>query len=197
MLILTVLVAYVLGSVPMGYLVVKALTRQDLRLTGTGRTGGAGALRAAGLPAGLLTGLLDVLKAAAAVWLAAAVLPPSTRPVGMAAAGLAAIIGHSFSAFLKFRGSAGGAPAVGAALAMSPLSLLVVVPVGIAVLLALKVSKLAELAMAVTMLVIFLGLYYFQDAPVNYAWFAAGAVGLLAWQARSILLRRVSALRGR
>ncbi len=198
MLIVLVVLAYVIGSIPMGYLVVRALMRQDLRQAGNGRTGGTNVMRVAGVPAGLLTGLLDVLKGGAGVWLAEALLPPSTRPMGMAMAGLAAVIGHCYSVFLNFRGApAGGAPAVGAALALWPLSVLIVVPVGAAVLLAVKVGRLAELAMALAILVLLAGLAYFQRAPQAYLWFGVGTTVLLAWQARGILWRRVSALRDR
>jgi glycerol-3-phosphate acyltransferase PlsY len=196
MLILIVALAYVIGSIPMGYLVVKAISRQDVRQIGNGHTGGTSALRAAGVPAGLLTGVLDVLKGAAGVWLAQAVLSPGARPAGMALAGLAAMLGHCYSIFLHFKGAAGGgAPALGAAFAMWPLSVLIAVPVAAVVLLAAKVGRLAELAMALAMLVLLVGLAYFDQVPPAYAWFGAGAVALLAWQARAVLWRRYSAIR--
>jgi glycerol-3-phosphate acyltransferase PlsY len=197
MLVLIVLLSYIVGSIPMGYLVVRGLTAQDLRTVGNGRTGGANALRVAGVPAGLLTGLLDVLKGGVGVWVAEAVLPPGSRPLGMALAGLAAVVGHSYSAFLRFRGASAGAPAIGAAFALWPLSVLLVVPVGLAVLLALKVGRLAELAMALALLLLLLGLAYFQQAPQAYVWFGAGAAALLIWQARALLLRRFAGWRER
>lgn len=196
MLTLVIVAAYVLGAVPTGYLVVKALTGQDLRRSTPERMGAATALRVGGLQAGLLTLLLDVLKGAAAVWLASALLPPSLRPTGMAAAGLAAMLGQSVSVFMQLRGSGAAAPAVGAAFGLWPLSALIVVPIGIVVLLALRGSKLAGLAMALAWLLLFLGLYYFQGAPVAYSWFAAGALALLAWEGRSVLTRRMRVWRG-
>src|SRR5258706_14499639 len=69
------LLGYLLGSIPFGLIIVKLKTGKDIRAVESGRTGGTNAMRAAGLPAGLLTALLDVLKAAAAVWIAQAVVP--------------------------------------------------------------------------------------------------------------------------
>ena len=62
MLFLVMVVAYLIGSIPMGFVIVKAVSGQDVRQVGSGRTGGTNAMRAAGLSAGLLTALLDALN---------------------------------------------------------------------------------------------------------------------------------------
>ena len=70
-----IVIAYLLGSIPFGMLIVKIKTGKDIRQVESGRTGGTNAVRAAGLLAGLLTAGLDILKGASVVWLAQAVFP--------------------------------------------------------------------------------------------------------------------------
>ena len=72
------LLAYLIGSFPFGWLIVKLKTGKDIRVIESGRTGGTNAMRAAGFWAGLLTAIMDILKGAAAVWIAKAILPRST-----------------------------------------------------------------------------------------------------------------------
>src|SRR5215510_3760787 len=123
--ITAVVFGYVIGSIPFGLLIVKLKTGKDIRTVESGRTGGTNAARAAGFWAGLLTAIMDILKGAGAVWLAKAVDP--TNHVLHVLAPLAAILGHNYSIFLleraengrlKFRGGAGGAPALGGAMGL-------------------------------------------------------------------------------
>jgi len=70
-----VVIGYIIGSIPFGLLIVKSKTGKDIRTIESGRTGGTNAVRAAGLGAGLLTAIFDILKGAASVWLAQMILP--------------------------------------------------------------------------------------------------------------------------
>ncbi len=88
-----IMLAYVLGSIPFGLLIVKLSTGKDIRQVASGRTGGTNAMRAAGAWAGILTGFMDGLKGAVAVWVARAILPGGDWL--HVAAGLAAILGHN------------------------------------------------------------------------------------------------------
>ena len=91
------LASYIIGSIPFGLIVVKLMTGKDVRTIASGRTGGTNAMRAAGLWAGLLTAILDILKSAATVWLAQAI----TANVWIhAIAPIAAILGHNYSIFM-------------------------------------------------------------------------------------------------
>src|SRR5512136_2479846 len=111
--------AYLFGSIPFGLIVVKLMTGKDVRTIASGRTGGTNAMRAAGPWAGILTAILDILKAAVSVWLAQFF----TSNVWIhALAPVAVILGHNYSIFLvergsdgrvRFRGGAGGAAAGG------------------------------------------------------------------------------------
>lgn len=115
--ILTGLVAYLIGSIPPGYLYVKWFKKVDVRTVQSGRTGGTNVLRAAGTTIGILTALSDVLKGACAVWvtraLFGAALTPAQAAWATATAGLAAVVGHNWSIYIGFGGGAGTTPNVG------------------------------------------------------------------------------------
>jgi acyl phosphate:glycerol-3-phosphate acyltransferase len=104
-------VAYLLGSIPFGLLVVKALGRGDIRAAGSGNIGAANVARNAGALAGVLTLLLDAGKGYLAVWLASRETGGNTR--WMIAAAAAAVLGHVFPLWLKFRGGKGVATGLG------------------------------------------------------------------------------------
>ncbi|HKY03823.1 MAG TPA: glycerol-3-phosphate 1-O-acyltransferase PlsY [Blastocatellia bacterium] len=122
--IIVVAVAYLLGSVPFGYLLVKHIFTggEDVRETGSGGTGATNVARRAGLKAGLLTYAFDVAKGLAAVLIMKQVAGPDYFWIGAAA--VAAIIGHIFPVFLNFRGGKGVATGVGVYLALAPYSVL-------------------------------------------------------------------------
>jgi acyl phosphate:glycerol-3-phosphate acyltransferase len=122
--IIFVALAYLLGSIPFGYLLVKyVFTRgEDVRRVGSGGIGATNVTRRAGLKAGLLTYLFDVAKGSAAVILMKQVAQDDYTWIGAAA--IAAIVGHIFPVFLKFRGGKGVATGVGVYLALAPLSVL-------------------------------------------------------------------------
>ena len=96
--IVAVILAYVIGSVPVGLLIVKIATGKDIREVESGRTGGTNAMRAAGFWAGFATAMLDIVKGAAGVWVARWLTPE--MPVIHMIAPLAAILGHNHSIFL-------------------------------------------------------------------------------------------------
>ena len=123
--------AYLLGSIPVGFLMVRLFTGQDVRQMGSGRTGGTNTWRVAGQLPGVITTILDGTKAAAAVWLAQAVVPGGLRYWGMALAGVFAILGHNYPIFLRFKGGAGGAPCVGGAVGLWAPSILIILPVAL------------------------------------------------------------------
>ena len=110
------LAAYLLGSIPFGLLVAKLLGGADVRKSGSGNIGAANVTRVVGPLAGILTLALDAAKGAAGVWLAARLTEESATWMMLAA--LAALIGHCFPVWLKFRGGKGVATALGAFLAL-------------------------------------------------------------------------------
>lgn len=118
MALLALIVAYLLGSIPFGYLLVKLWRGQDIRATGSGNIGAANVSRALGALGGLLILLLDLAKGYASVWLAALLTGQEVR--WLAAAGVAAILGHMFPLFLRFRGGKGVATGLGVFVYFTP-----------------------------------------------------------------------------
>jgi len=186
-----VVIGYILGSIPFGLLIVKLKTGKDIRKVESGRTGGTNAVRAAGFGAGLLTAILDILKGAAAVWIAQAISPGNHLIHVLAP--LAAILGHNHSIFLaerdengtlRLRGGAGGAPAVGGAMGLWLPMFPVVVAVGAVVWFTIGIASLATMTIPIIVIIVFairaaLGL---QD-PV-YIWYGVVAEILLVWALR-------------
>jgi glycerol-3-phosphate acyltransferase PlsY len=112
-----VVLAYLIGSVPFAFLVAKRWGTPDLRRIGSGNLGAANVLRVSGVKAGVLVVLLDVGKGAAGVLVASRLDGFATAP---AVAGLAAIVGHIYPVWLRFRGGKGVATACGVFTALAP-----------------------------------------------------------------------------
>jgi glycerol-3-phosphate acyltransferase PlsY len=109
---------YLLGAVPTGVLVSRALRGTDVRQHGSGHTGGLNVSRAAGMWAGALTGLVDTLLGVAAV--AGATLM-TDNPWAATVAGVTAVVGHNWSVFIRFEGGIGLSSLAGALLYLAPL----------------------------------------------------------------------------
>lgn len=142
--VLVVIVAYLIGSIPFGYLIVRMRGGGDVRETGSGGTGATNVSRRAGKAAGIATLVLDALKGACAVliamWLSDGWL--------VAAAAVAAMVGHIFPVWLGFRGGKGVATAVGVFGVIAPFALLGAGIVFVAVVLLTRYVSLASLCAA-------------------------------------------------
>lgn len=115
---LILVAAYLLGSIPFGLLIVKARGGPDVRTTGSGNIGAANVARSAGAVAGVLTLLLDAGKGYLAVWIVGRWTGGSVR--WMMAAAVAAVVGHVFPVWLRFRGGKGVATGLGVFLPICP-----------------------------------------------------------------------------
>jgi len=181
-----ILLTYILGSIPIGLVIVKLLTGKDIRQVESGRTGGTNVMRAAGFWAGFSTAMLDILKCAGAVWIAKAVTPDAWVHV---AAPLATIIGHNHSIFLPerdengkiiaLRGGAGGAPSVGGAMGLWPQSILVILPLGMLVFFTLGIASVTTMTVALFAIIIFAVLANQGVLPSVYILYGVGAEILL------------------
>jgi len=121
--VLILIAAYLLGSIPFGYLIVRAKEGADVRETGSGGTGATNVTRRAGKKAGLMTLLLDATKGLVAVALARWLLTDGFEiNWWVAAAAVLAVVGHCFPVWLGFRGGKGVATGVGVFLGLSPLA---------------------------------------------------------------------------
>ena len=144
--IILVVVAYLLGSIPFGYLIVRGKGAGDIRQTGSGGTGATNVSRRAGKAAGVLTLLLDAAKGCIAVLIAKTV---SGDDWVIAAAAIAALVGHIFPVWLGFRGGKGVATGVGIFLLLAPIPLLCAGVVFVAIVLLTRYVSLGSITAAI------------------------------------------------
>ena len=119
--LLAIAIAYLLGSVPFGYLLVKFASGTDVRESGSGNIGATNVYRTAGRGIGTATLILDIAKGFAAVWLASILTDGAPQWTSLAA--LAVMAGHAFPVFLKFEGGKAVASFIGAFAFLTPLPL--------------------------------------------------------------------------
>ena len=163
-----VLVAYLLGSIPFGYLIVRFAGGDDIRERGSGNIGAANVARNAGLTAGILTLFLDAAKGYAAVLIANRLLHGSNSPRWMMAAAIAAVAGHMFPVWLGFKGGKGVATSLGVFLPMCREAVLAAVILWILVVAFWQYSSLGSIVAAAAMPVLVYLLYAPRHAPPGY-----------------------------
>ena len=177
-------IAYLLGAIPFGYLLVKWKTGRDVRATGSGNIGATNVLRTSGRLAGVATLSLDIAKGYLAVWIAGALT--SSDSLWMSAAALAVMAGHAFPVFLKFQGGKAVASFVGAFLCLAPLPLAAVLVVFIGVVAWTRFISMGSIVGAATLpLAVWLILH--PPAPVVLAALIGGA--FIIWRHRGNLER--------
>ena len=186
------LLSYIIGAIPFGWLIVKMKTGQDVRLIESGRTGGTNAMRAAGFWAGILTALMDILKSATAVWIGRAILPDAYLLHMLAP--IAAIIGHNYSVFVPkrneqgrivgLRGGAGGAPSVGGAFGLWAPSIFIIVPLGALIFFTLGIASITTMSVALVAIVIFAIRAWLGLSSWLYVLYGVLAELLLVWALR-------------
>jgi glycerol-3-phosphate acyltransferase PlsY len=160
---LLVLLGYVLGSIPFGYLLVRARSGGDVRAMGSGNIGATNVARTAGMSTGVATLLLDAGKGYFAVWLAGHFSGGNIRI--MMYAGLAAILGHVFPVWLKFSGGKGVATALGVFLMISWAAVAAAVAIFAIVVLFWRYVSLASVSAAAALPLLVYLLYAPGHAP--------------------------------
>lgn len=135
--------AYLSGSIPFGLLIARWKTGGDVRQIGSGNIGATNVARAAGRGAAIATLALDALKGLVPVLLAARLSPVAWLP---AACAVAAVIGHCFPLWLRFRGGKGVATGLGVALALSPVAALAGAATWLLLYKLLRISSVGSLA---------------------------------------------------
>lgn len=169
--------AYLLGSIPFGLLVAKVFGRGDVRKEGSGNIGATNVSRVAGPLAGILTLLLDGAKGAAAVLVAGRYSNDSA--MWMVIGGLAALVGHCFPVWLKFKGGKGVATAAGVYLALCPPAFLAGLILFLLVAGFSRYVSLGSVAAAVAMPLLMYFLWAPHHAPPPVITFGALAVAVL------------------
>ena len=163
----TIVASYFLGSIPTGVLVARA-RGVDIRTVGSGNIGATNVSRNLGKKLGALVLLFDAAKGFVPVFLAARWMPPEV----VAAAGFAAIAGHVFPVWLKFRGGKGVATGLGVFAAVAPLPTAGAVIVYLVTVLVTRISSVGSLA-ATTALAA--GIWIHHSAPAYIA------LGIAVW----------------
>jgi acyl phosphate:glycerol-3-phosphate acyltransferase len=165
-------VAYLLGAIPFGLILVRVVRGEDVRLSGSGNIGATNVTRLGGAKLGIITLVLDAAKGYLAVRFA--IFVSSSTPavdVGLAAAlaALCAILGHIFPLWLKFRGGKGVATAVGAFLGVAPRAVLVVFAIFLVIVVIFRYISLGSIvASAIFPALVFL-LYRGSSSPAGLA----------------------------
>ena len=179
--------AYVLGSIPTGLLVARLMGAPDPRLAGSGNVGAANLFRLLGRNAGVFTFLGDTLKGALPVFLAVYWLTPlgAWHDSAVAAVGLAAVLGHIFPIFLKFRGGKGVATAFGVVAVLCPVAALNLFIVYLVTLYQVRIFSVGALICA-WLLPLAVGLFCDSKA---YLFLAGMLSGLILVRHRENLLR--------
>jgi glycerol-3-phosphate acyltransferase PlsY len=140
--LLTAVYSYLLGSIPFGYILVRACRGQDVRQTGSGNIGATNVSRTSpGL--GALTLIFDVLKGLSAVAITRVLFPTHPSLQGLAA--LFAIVGHMFPVWLRFRGGKGVATGLGSFVIVTPKTILVMIAIFVVIFLVFRYVSLASI----------------------------------------------------
>jgi glycerol-3-phosphate acyltransferase PlsY len=171
------LAAYLLGSIPFGLLLTKLFGGGDVRKSGSGNIGATNVARVAGPLPGILTLLLDFAKGAVAVWLAGRMSNESAT--WMMVAALAALLGHCFPIWLKFRGGKGVATAAGAFLVLCPEALLGSIILFLLVAFFWRYVSLASISAATAMPLLIYLLWAPHHAPPPIVTFGALAAAVI------------------
>ena len=184
-------IAYLLGSIPFGLLIVKLGGGGDVRETGSGNIGAANVTRVAGLVPGILTLLLDAGKGYLAVWLARRISGGSIRWI--TAAVVAVVLGHMFSVWLRFRGGKGVATAFGAYIPISGMAVAAAAVVWIVVAIFWRYVSLASIAAAAALPLLIYELYAPGFAPPRVLSLATVFVSVLVvWKHRANMQRMIA-----
>lgn len=199
--ILAVLVlSYLVGAIPFGWIIVKISTGRDVRGVESGRTGGTNAMRAAGVLAGFLTAVGDVLKGLASSWIVGwLITADSPAKIWLqVAAPLLAILGHNYSIYLLDRnaegkllwgGGAGGATCFGGAIGLWPWAGIIIFPIGILVYILVGYASVTTLSIGISSIAIFAYLAVAKNYPWQFVLYGVGGTLLMMWSLRPNLVR--------
>jgi len=139
---LIIIISYLLGSIPFGYILIRIFRGQDIRRSGSGNIGATNVSRTSPV-LGAVTLLLDAFKGIAAVWITRVFFPSYPGLLGLAA--FMAIVGHVFPIWLRFRGGKGVATGLGSFLVLVPKVVLIMIAIFVAIFLMFRYISLASI----------------------------------------------------
>ena len=187
-------VAYLIGSIPSGYLIVRATEGEDVREKGSGGTGATNVSRSAGKGAGILTLILDVIKGVFVVFLAG-ILSDGLFPFAdwtIAFAGVLAILGHIFPVWLRFRGGKGVATALGVFLMLEPIVVVIALVVFAIIFALTRYVSLASLVAISSITIAILALTLFDPFELPNAIAALLSARLVIFAHRANIQRLIA-----
>ena len=190
MTLLALLLSYLLGSIPNGLWLCRALWHVDLRQHGSHNIGATNAWRTLGKGPGFLVFFLDMLKGLLAVWLCEMLVG---TPLVMILCGVLAIVGHSLSLFLRFHGGKGVATGLGVILMLMPKVTVIVFLVWLLLVLATRYVSLGSIIAAALVPVLALVFGY----PALYVAFGVLAAALIIVRHRSNITRLLNGTENR
>jgi glycerol-3-phosphate acyltransferase PlsY len=179
----SLLVGYLMGAIPMGYLVAKLFYKKDITQEGSGNTGGTNVMRLCGKTAGLAVYALDFIKAALPVLLFKFLFPQNAWL--HLAVGVLAIVGHSKSIFLGFKGGKSAMSSLGVIFALSPFSALILGVLSVILILSTRLVSVASLTGAFLAPI----LMYLLGSPKPYVGFGVVACVLVFLRHRDNIKR--------
>ena len=193
-----ILLGYLIGAIPFGFILVKARTGRDIRDVHSGRTGGTNAMRAAGKRIGVLTALFDILKGYGAAQLA--LLVAHGDPWLAVLTPLAAVLGHNYSIFLarqdkkglwQFGGGAGGATVGGGAVGLWLPSLYIMLPIALAIYYFVGYASVTTLSIGLMTTIIFAIRAWLGFGPWEYVVYGLVCSALMGWTLRPNIKRLI------
>jgi glycerol-3-phosphate acyltransferase PlsY len=187
------LIAYLLGSIPFGVLIAKALGGADVRSSGSGNIGAANVARTAGPLAGILTLACDGGKGYLAVWIASHLANGSSSERWMISAAVAAVVGHVFPIWLRFKGGKGVATMFGSFIPISGFAVAAAALLWLLVVGFWRYSSLGSMASAAALPVLVYLFYAPRHAPPAYVTYGTIFVSLLVLLKHSGNVRRLVA----
>jgi glycerol-3-phosphate acyltransferase PlsY len=163
------IVGYLLGSIPTGMVIARVYRNVDLTAHGSGRTGATNVLRTLGSGAAAVAFAGDFFKGLVAVALAKYLIAPDNTWVEMIAA-IAAVVGHSYSVFIGFKGGRGVVTGFGASLLAAPVLILIAFGIGVALVLVTRYVSLGSVVGAILGGLLMCWFAYTQSNPAWALW---------------------------
>lgn len=194
--LVVILISYLIGAIPVGLFVVKIISGKDVRKIGSGRVGGTNAMRAAGFMAGALTATLDAGKGILVGFLAGLLIPGNIW--AKIAAVILAVLGQVFSIFLIqknaegkliLHGGAGGSTTLGGAIALFPMSWVVILPLAAVVFVVIGYASVTTISIALFSLSLFLIRAIEGLGPYEYILYGIATLALVLIALRPNLKR--------
>jgi len=191
-------VAYLLGAIPFGLIISRRMANVDIRQHGSGNIGATNVFRTLGTRLGLITALLDLGKAALAVWLGMLIIGDDTFIVAsrdihvqfaQCLAAIMVMVGHNWSAYIGFKGGKGVACFIGGLLVINWMVALLGIAAGIIVVMATRYVSLGSMLASLCVLLALVILALLAIVAPLYALYGLVAAGLIIYQHRSNITR--------